>query len=459
MHDERSAAGAPPLNRKGRPIRVVFVTITFDPEPGALRGLPLAKWLMDRGYEVEVLTAFPQYPAGKLYKGYRMRPWMRETMDGVPILRVPIYPSHDTNPLKRIWTYLSFMLAASTIGVSLVGRADVVYLYEPPPTNGLASLILKWTRGAPIVHHIADMWPETVVGSGMLPGGSLVSRLAAGLIGIGCRFLYRQAAVMSVLSPGFKRLLIERGVPEDKIEIIYNWTDEATFRPLERDPLLAAELGMTGRFNFVYAGNIGPLQGLETVVRAACTLQPEAPEIQIVIIGTGPHSARVQALAQEIGASNVRFIPRREYWEMPQINALSDVLLVHLRDYPFLAATVPSKTQVALASGRPVLMAVRGDAADIVRSAGAGVVVPPDDPNAMAEAMLRLYRLPEADRTAMGSRGVEFYRREMSLEIAGAQHDRIFRRLGGVGATAATSGDLNDADSAGLERSIQRAGP
>jgi glycosyltransferase involved in cell wall biosynthesis len=447
------------VNREGRPIRVVFVTITFDPEPGALRGLPLAKWLMERGYEVEVLTAFPQYPAGKLYAGYRMRPWMRETMDGVSILRVPIYPSHDTNPLKRIWTYLSFMLAASTIGVALVGRADVIYLYEPPPTNGLASLLLKWTRGAPIVHHIADMWPETVVGSGMLPGGGVVSRLASAVIGAGCRFLYRRAAVMSVLSPGFRRLLIERGVPPEKIEVIYNWTDEETFKPLPRDPALAAELGLTGRFNFIYAGNIGPLQGLETVVRAASLLQDEAPEIQIVIIGTGPHSERVQAVARELGTRNVRFIPRREYWEMPQINALSDVLLVHLRDFPFLSATVPSKTQVALASGRPVLMAVRGDAADIVRSAGAGVEVTPENPEAMARAMLHLYRLPESERQAMGQRGVEYYRREMSLEIAGAQHDRIFRRLAGPAHRVPTLEAAPPAEAGVMEQAAQRAGP
>jgi glycosyltransferase involved in cell wall biosynthesis len=144
---------------------------------------------------------------------------------------------------------------------------------------------------------------------------------------------------------------------------------------------------------------------------------------------------------------------------MPQINALSDVLLVHLRDFPFLAATVPSKTQVALASGRPVLMAVRGDAADIVRSAEAGVEVPPDDPSAMAEAMLRLYRLSNAERNAMGKRGVDFYRREMSLEIAGAQHDRIFRRLAGAGQHETALEASSKANSAGMERSIQRAGP
>jgi len=418
-----------PLNREGKPLRVVFVTITFDPEPGALRGLPLAKWLAARGYDVRVLTAFPQYPVGKLYPGYRMRPWMREVMDGIPVLRVPIYPSHDTNPLRRIWTYLSFMLAASTIGVALIGRADVIYLYEPPPTNGLASTLLKWLHGAPVVHAIADMWPETVLGSGMLPRRGGLHRIAYALIGAWCRFLYRRASVVTVLSQGFRSLLVDRGVPAEKIEVIYNWTDEDVFRPVPRDDALAKELGFEGKFNIVYAGNIGPLQGLETVVRAAALVRDSAPSVQVVIIGTGPHEARVKAVASEVGATNVRFIPRREYWEMPQINALSDVLLVHLRDFPFLASTVPSKTQVGLASGKPMLMAVRGDTATIVREAGAGIEVPPEDPHAMADAMLAFSRMSEAELAAMGERGRAHYFRTMSLDIAGAHHDRIFRQL------------------------------
>ena len=414
---------------QNRPIRVIFVTITFDPEPGALRGLPLAKWLAKRGYEVKVLTAYPQYPGGKLYPKYKMRPWMRETMDGISVLRVPIYPSHDTNPIRRIWTYISFMLAASTIGATLIGDADIIYLYEPPPTNGVASLILKHLRGAPIVHHIADMWPETVLSSGMLPRHGFALRTANAIIGRFCRFLYRQAAVMSVLSPGFKRLLVDRGVPEDKIVISYNWADEELFHPMPRDDGLADELGFTGRFNFVYAGNIGPMQDLDNLVKAAAIVHIKDPRIQVVIIGTGPHERMVKALAEDVGAHNVRFIARRDYREMPRINALADVLLVHLKDLPFLAATIPSKTQVSLACGRPVLIAVRGDAADVVKAAKAGIAVAPGDPKELADAMLRFAGLPQEELDLMGRRGRDYYTRELSLDHAGAQMDRIFRAL------------------------------
>lgn len=430
---------SPPLNLAGRPLRVVFVTITFDPEPGALRGLPLAKWLASRGYDVRVLTGFPQYPLGRIYDGYRTRLWSREIMEGIPVLRVPIYPSHDTNPLRRIWTYLSFMLSASLIGVPLVGSADVVFLYEPPPTGGIASLLLKIIHGAPVVHHIADMWPDTVLASGMLPRS--LHAIADRVIGAYCRFLYGKATFMSVLSPGFKRMLEERGVPARKIMISYNWADEETFRPLPRDEALAAQLGLLGRFNIVYAGNIGPLQGIDTVVRAAARVRDANPHLQVVIIGTGPAEAGVRALAAELGAKNVLFLPRREYWEMPLINALSDVLLVHLRDYGFLASTIPSKVQVSLSSGRPLLLAVRGDAADLVTAAGAGLTCPPDDVDALADRMLRMAALPREELEGMGRSGRAFYLRNLSLDVAGAQMDEALRRAyeGGLDAPASSS--------------------
>ena len=408
-------------------MRVIFLTITFDPEPGALRGLPLAKWLAARGYDIKVLTAFPQYPEGRIYPGYRVRPWQREVMEGIPVLRVPIYPSHDTSAVRRMCTYLSFALASSTVGAAMIGPADVVYLYEPPPTNGLASLVLRLFRGTPVVHHIADMWPETVIESGMIRG-TQTKKVANYILGKWCRFLYRQAQVMTVLSPGFKRLLMERGVPENKIEVIYNWTDEESFRPVERDPAFARELGLEGRFNIVYAGNLGPLQGIDTVIRAAALLR-DNPFIQIVLIGTGPKEEGLKHLAAELGVGNVRFLSRRQYWEMPKINALADVLLVHLRDIPFLHTTIPSKVQVSLASGRPILMGVRGDAADLVRGAGAGLICEPENPADMAKGMIEMSRMPKEQLEKMGAGGRAYYLSHLSLDIAGEKMDAVFRRV------------------------------
>lgn len=410
-------------------MRAIFLTQWFDPEPGAIRGLPLAEWLTRRGHSIKVLTGFPNYPGGNIYPGYRLRLRQREVMKGIPVLRVPLYPSHDGSALRRIFNYGSFALSASSLGTLLIGGADVGYVYHPPATVGLPAMVLKGLRGIPFVYHIADMWPESVVESGMV-GEGLGRKLVAGLLSSWCRLVYGQARAITVLSPGFKRLLVERGVPAAKIHVIYNWTDEEVFRPLSRDPALADELGFGDRFNIVYAGNLGVFQGLETVIRAAARLKDE-PAIQIVMVGTGQKEAILKALAAELRTHNVLFVGRRQFWEMPKIYSLADVLLVHLKDLPFFNATIPSKTQVSLACGRPVLMAVRGDAAEIVEKARAGLTCAPEDDAALAETIRKFFRLSREEREAMGARGREFYLNEMSLEIGGAKMDALLREVAG----------------------------
>ncbi len=414
------------INRKNK-VRILLLSQWFDPEPGATKGLPLALWFKQQGHSVEVLTGFPNYPGGRIYDGYRISFFSRETMSGVAVLRVPLVPSHNKSALGRVANYLSFALTASSIGLALIRAVDVAYVYHPPPTVGLAALAIKFFRRVPFVYHIADMWPETVLDSGMVSKGWQKS-VAKAVINSWCNLIYRHAAAITVLSPGFKKLLVERGVPENKVHVIYNWTDEVAFRPVDRDENLARELGFTGRFNVVYAGNLGPIQGLETVILAAALLASH-PKIQIIIAGTGHEEARLRRLAEDLGASNVIFLSRRQYWEMPGINALADVLLVHLRDLPFLSSTIPGKTQVALASGRPTLMAVRGDAAELIERSGAGVVCEPENPAAMAAAILGLSRLTEQERDRLGRNGVEYYHREISLSVGAARTEAILRSV------------------------------
>lgn len=404
-------------------MRILFLTQWFHPEPGAIRGLPLARELQQGGDRVEVLTGFPNYPGGHLYAGYRLRPRFRETLDGVPVLRVPLYPSHDASALGRVLNYSSFALSAATLGLTGAGRADVGYVYHPPPTVGLAALAFRHLRRLPFVYHIADMWPESLLESGMA-GGPRTRRAVEAVVGAWCRSLYRQASQVTVLSPGFQRLLVERGVPADKIHIIYNWVEEEVFRPLPRDPELARSLGLQDTFNVVYAGNIGAYQGIDTLVRAAAHLA-DLPSVRMVIAGTGQKLAEVKSLAASLNLTNVVFLGRREYWEMPHINALADVLVVHLRDLPFFAATIPSKTQVALACGRPVVMAVRGDSADLVRQAEAGLTCEPENPEALARAVRQLHALSPERRARLGDNGRRYYQEHLSL----AEGTRRMREL------------------------------
>ncbi len=408
-------------------MRVIFFTQWFDPEPGQFRGLPLASWLKQHGYDVQVVTGFPNYPGGKIYPGYRVRLRQHEVMNGVDVWRVPLYPSHNGSSLGRVANYGSFALSASTIGALSAGAADVGYVYHPPATVALPAMLLKALRKIPFVYHIADMWPESVLESGML-GDGLAKRFVARCLSAWCNLAYSKAQAITVLSPGFKRLLVERGVPGDKIHVVYNWADEAIFKPGPRDAALEENLGLRGRFNVVYAGHMGPYQGLETVIRAAALLRGQ-PAIQIILVGTGQKEEELKALAQNLEATNVRFLGQRPLSEMGKINNLADALLIHLKDLPFMSATIPGKTQVSLASGCPILMGVRGDAADLVREAGAGLVFEPEKPDELAKAVDELHSKPKGELEEMGARGRRYYLSRMSREAGGQAMDAIFRNL------------------------------
>jgi glycosyltransferase involved in cell wall biosynthesis len=220
-----------------------------------------------------------------------------------------------------------------------------------------------------------------------------------------------------VLSPGFKRRLTERGVPAEKIEVIYNWCDEANIHPVPRDESLANELGMAGHFNVVFAGNMGKAQALDTGLEAAQMLQASHPRIQFVLVGGGTEVERLKSEASTRDLQNVLFLTRRPLSEIASVLSLADLLLVHLKDDPLFEITVPSKIQAYLSMGRPILAAIRGDGADLVQRSGGGFICAPQDGVALANAVTAAYLASAEDLAAMGNSGREYYRQELSMGV------------------------------------------
>jgi glycosyltransferase involved in cell wall biosynthesis len=402
-------------------MRILLVSQWFTPEP-IFKGLPFAKALRDRGHEVQVLTGFPNYPEGKLYAGYRQRLLQRETMEGIPVLRVPLYPSHDASAGRRMANYASFAVTSASIGVLAVKPADVMYVYHPPATVALPAMVIGWTRRIPFVYDIQDLWPDTLDATGMVNSNSLHK-----MVDWWCRWTYRAAAKIVVLSPGFKTKLVERGVPPDKIEVIYNWSEEGQIGKGPRNEALARELGLAGRFNIVFAGTMGKAQALDAVLVAAESVGRKVPAVQFVFIGGGIEVERLRRIAGEKGLPNVLFLPRRPFSEIGEILHLADVLLVHLKDDPLFRITIPSKIQVYLAIGRPILAGVCGDAADLVQRAGAGLVCTPENARSIADAVETLFNMPKARLEEMGKNGRSLYHRELAMDIGVGKFEEVFR--------------------------------
>ena len=409
-------------------LRILILTQYYTPEP-PFRPAELASSLKRRGHDVTVITAIPSYPYGRFYEGYKLRLWQWETIDGVRVLRLPVYPDHSHSSLRRALYFMSLAASVSVLGPLLVRCADVMYVYNDP-NLGIPSFLLKYLRRIPFVYEVADIWPESLSATGMVNSGRLLA-VVKGLV----QFTCRQASVVTVVSPGFKTNLTQKGIQSDKIRFIPNWADEAIYRPVEGDPALAAETGLVGRFNVLYAGNMGFAQALHAVVQAA-ELTQDLPQVQFVFVGDGVEKPALEALVKQKNLANVRFLDRQPPLRMPYLYALADVLLAHLKRDPLFDITIPSKTLPYLACGRPILMAVAGDAADVARQAGAGLICEPENPQAIADAIRQFYTMSPQERACFGNAGrkafLEQYAQEVLLEkweqllyeVASSQHRR-----------------------------------
>jgi colanic acid biosynthesis glycosyl transferase WcaI len=402
-------------------LRILFLSQWFEPE-FPFKGLDFAKELAGRGHHVEVLTGFPNYPDGRVYPGYRVRWRQRETMDGIPITRVALYPSHDRSGIRRAANYLSFAASALTVGAASVARADVVYVYHPPATIAMPAAALKILRGMPFVLDVQDLWPDTLTATGMVNSSAVLRA-----VGRFCALAYRSAARIVVPSPGFRRALSDRGVPADKVSVIYNWCRRLAIAGPQPDAPILKEAGVDGRFNVVFAGAMGPAQALDSVLDAAAIVHAQAPRVHFIFAGGGVARDALERRAGGMGLGNVTFLSHRPPAEIAPLLAAADVLLVHLRDDPLFSITIPSKTQDAMASGRPILMAVRGDGADLVRAAGAGICVGPEDPAALAAAVCDLSLLPRTALDGMGARGRAYYQDHLSMSAGADRFEALFR--------------------------------
>jgi len=403
-------------------IRVLLLTQWFDPEP-TFKGIVFARELVRQGFEVEVVTGFPNYPGGKVYPGYRIKWLQREVIDGVQVTRLPLYPDHGQSVVKRVLNYASFAASALVYGLFFARRPAVMYAYHPPLTAGVAAGLIRLLRRIPVVYDIQDMWPDTLRATGMLN-----NERALGIVASVCSWVYRRVDHIAVLSPGFKKLLMQRGVPEAKIDVIYNWADEASLGAPHGQ--LPAAFPTAEKFRILFAGNMGKAQALDTVLNAAVLLQQRGSRVCFVLLGGGVEVSRLVERAAELRLGNVVFLPPVPMAEVGILLEAADALLVHLRKDPLFEITIPSKTQAYMAAGKPLLMAVDGDAADLVRESGGGVIAASEEPRVLAASAEALAAMAPEALADMGAKARRHYREHLSLQIGVERFGALFKGLG-----------------------------
>jgi colanic acid biosynthesis glycosyl transferase WcaI len=400
--------------------KVLLLTQWFDPEP-TFKGLVFAKELIKQGFDVEVVTGFPNYPSGKIYDGYHIKLIQRETIDGVQVTRVPLYPSHDSSALKRVFNYLSFALSALCYCLFFAKRADVMYVYHPPLTTGIVAAIVRFFRRVPVVYDVQDMWPDTLKATGMIS-----NERALNIIGGVANWVYKRVDKIVVLSPGFKKLLISRQVDDSKINVIPNWCAENSIKTGLNNKIPEGMLGK-GYFKVLFAGNLGKAQALDTVIQAAGNIGQQYPGVAFVFLGAGVELNQLKQKAAEY--KNIYFIPQVPMEKVGEYLNEADVLLVHLKDDPLFEITIPSKTQAYMAAGKPIIMGVKGDAADIINNANCGIVIEPENSAELVDAVIHLQSLNNGALSELGQRAFDYYQSNLSLEIGVQSFANIFNNV------------------------------
>lgn len=392
------------------PQRIYFLSQWFEPEKVA-RGLEMVKALKRSGLDVEVVTGFPNYPTGQIFPGYELRPYQKDTMDGVVVHRLGLYPSHDRSSVARILNYLSFMVTSLVFLFRRRAEYSLIHAYCSPVTVGLAALIVSRTLGKRYLADVQDLWPESVGMSGMSGSGPIADAIRPI-----CNWVYRGADLALCQSRGMQEVLVGRGVRPEKTKVLYNWANESLIG--ERDDRASGDIPQPEAVHFLYAGNMGPAQNLEPVVIAASELIKQHPNVTLTLIGGGVEWDGLQKLILKLASPGISILSAVPQKEVVGILNGADVLVIHLKDAPLFSFTIPSKVQFYMAVGKPILAGLNGEARGIVVEAGAGIAAAPGDATSLEEAMRRFVSLSSGERATMGERARQAYGKLFSFDAA-----------------------------------------
>jgi len=383
----------------------------------------LATDLANRGWEVTVITGFPNHPVGRVYPGYRRRLLSRERAGNIWVWRVWLSTSPRRTLLNRLLTFASFTLTA-TGALLACERPDIIFAVLQPLSVGAVLPLIARVKNSRLVFNLQDLHPDAQIRLGLIRSPSVIRVLRALE-----SHAYRTCDALTVICDAFRARAIERGAPPQKVEVIENWIDTDEIAPGARDNEFRRAAGCRPEdFLVLWAGTLGHVAGAEILPAAAEQLAANR-EIQFVIVGEGPALQTLQQTAASRSLANVHFMPFQPRERLPEVQSSADVSVVTLaRD--FGEVSVPSKVLGYMAAGRPMVAAVPEESATagIVRASGCGQVVPVGDPAALAQA-IRAYAADPQEALQDGRRGREYVLAHWSRARAAMRYAELFDRV------------------------------
>lgn len=382
-------------------MKILVLSQYFWPE--TFRINEVVRSLREIGCEVSVLTGQPNYPDGAVPPGYSSTALCTQMHKGLAIHRVPIVPRRNSSASRLILNYLSFVLSAAVFGPWLLRgqRFDVIFVYAPSPIlQAIPAVWIAWLKGARLVTWVQDLWPQSLQATGFVRNLSVLAMVA-----VLVRWIYRRNDLLLVQSQAF--IPTVQAMAGKTLVQYHPCPGELAFS--QAQPLGAPALLLEPGFNVVFAGNLGSVQALGTVLDAAELLRPYA-DVRMVLLGSGSRSEWLQQEVLRRQLDNVQLVGRFAPEAMPGILAQASALLVSLVRSPIMSQTVPSKVQAYLAAGKPIIASLDGEGARVVEESCAGVSCPAEDAAALAEAVLRLRTMPSNELKRMGEAGLRYYK-------------------------------------------------
>jgi glycosyltransferase involved in cell wall biosynthesis len=398
------------MGSDGGQMRILIVTQYFWPENFRIN--ELVSNLHREGVDVTVLTGKPNYPAGKIFLGYKATGIQREKFSGIEVIRIPLAPRGNGSSRGLLLNYLSFIFSGYFFAPFALRRKefDAVFVYAPSPLlQALPAIFVAWIKGAPLIVWVQDIWPEALQATGVIKNPWLLR-----LVELAVRYIYRSADSILIQSEAF-RPSVERLTGDNRKIRFYPNSSEDFLSSSNAEHLQSGVAAGIGRnFSVVFAGNIGSVQSCSTIISAAKLLQ-EYSQIRFYLVGSGSQAASIALDIESNNLVNVVMTGQLHPDEMPSIFAAASVLLITLVDAPSLAATVPSKLQSYLAAGKPIIASMNGEGAKVLRDANAGIVCPAGDAGALAGAVRQLYEMSADERFHLGQNGRQYFKAHFDM--------------------------------------------